>query len=563
MATLYWVGGTGTWITAGKWSTTGSAVNEFTASRAGSTLTVTAVARGTIAVGQTIYRGDTGVSIGTITALGTGTGGTGTYTTSLTGSITTRQFAGAVNISGAAPTSGDDVVFDANSGFSTLPTTVSVSSGFARDVTVSSLPFILVFSGAGTLSVAGNFSLFAGLLWSGTGIITLTATSAKTINTNGVALSGGVTLNGVGGTWTLQNALTIALDRQLVITNGSLNLAGYTLSCGFFSVTGTNTGRVLTLGGSEINLTGASGTLVDIRPVVAGQFTIVGSPVFNVTNASATLTRTIRVDGAVQPEVYGLAGNDFSLYVTTGSGTVVVPGQSTFWKNLVFTSGFAGIATIDGTPNTGMRVGGNLEFSNQSGVVNFGIITQIEVGVSLVGGGTVSSLKLSSANVNALQALRVGTNGSTFTLLSNANVGEASFIAFTSNLNGFTLNCKSASIGIAGSPRTVAFGTTGQIVATGSVNGAQILFIDDDVTLTGTPQITLASTAGSGAITQEVQANIQPNLALTLNFGSTSAVFNFSFSTIKSLTLINPGIVTGSYTIAPVVTSSGNMFLVF
>ena len=58
-----------------------TATTSFTASISGTTMTVTAVGSGTIAVGQVIT--GTGVTAGTvITALGTGTGGTGTYTVS-------------------------------------------------------------------------------------------------------------------------------------------------------------------------------------------------------------------------------------------------------------------------------------------------------------------------------------------------------------------------------------------------------------------------------------------------------------------------------------------------
>lgn len=53
----------------------------FTGSISGTTLTVSAVASGTLAVGQYVSGSPTAVSAGTqITALGTGTGGTGTYT---------------------------------------------------------------------------------------------------------------------------------------------------------------------------------------------------------------------------------------------------------------------------------------------------------------------------------------------------------------------------------------------------------------------------------------------------------------------------------------------------
>lgn len=64
-------------------SVTGSiAANAVTGAIAGTTLTVSAVTSGTLAVGQTIS--GTGVTAGTtITAFGTGTGGTGTYTVSI------------------------------------------------------------------------------------------------------------------------------------------------------------------------------------------------------------------------------------------------------------------------------------------------------------------------------------------------------------------------------------------------------------------------------------------------------------------------------------------------
>lgn len=77
----------------------GSTVNGavVTGSIAGTTLTVTAVTSGTLRVGQPIS--GSGVTAGTrITALGTGTGGTGTYTvnTSQTASSTTVTAVGSV-----------------------------------------------------------------------------------------------------------------------------------------------------------------------------------------------------------------------------------------------------------------------------------------------------------------------------------------------------------------------------------------------------------------------------------------------------------------------------------
>lgn len=71
---------------------------KFTATVAGTTMTVSAVASGTIYLGQTIQ--GSGVTAGTIvTAFGTGTGGTGTYTISNSLTIVTGQTMYALNFS--------------------------------------------------------------------------------------------------------------------------------------------------------------------------------------------------------------------------------------------------------------------------------------------------------------------------------------------------------------------------------------------------------------------------------------------------------------------------------
>lgn len=81
----------GTILALGAWAqivslkvgSTNAAACVFSGSMAGNTLTVTSVASGALAVGQTVSDASGGIPSGTtITALGTGTGGTGTYTIS-------------------------------------------------------------------------------------------------------------------------------------------------------------------------------------------------------------------------------------------------------------------------------------------------------------------------------------------------------------------------------------------------------------------------------------------------------------------------------------------------
>jgi len=73
----------------------GSHTAAFTASRALTTLTVTAVSSGVLYLGMTIA--GTGITLGTtITAFGTGTGGAGTYTVSTSGTIASEAMTGTI-----------------------------------------------------------------------------------------------------------------------------------------------------------------------------------------------------------------------------------------------------------------------------------------------------------------------------------------------------------------------------------------------------------------------------------------------------------------------------------
>lgn len=74
-------------------------IDDGAAPGAGTVLTVTAVTQGTIAVGQIIS--GTGITAGTrITALGTGTGGTGTYTVSISQEVASTTIS-ADNVAGS------------------------------------------------------------------------------------------------------------------------------------------------------------------------------------------------------------------------------------------------------------------------------------------------------------------------------------------------------------------------------------------------------------------------------------------------------------------------------
>lgn len=108
------------------------------------------------------------------------------------------------------------------------------------------------------LKIYGNVTLPAsgGTFTSGTSAWTFASTSGtKTITSNGRTLDWPFTFNGVGGTWSLSDALTLGSNGTVTQTNGTLDLNGKTL---------TTSGQYLTAAGTK-NLTFNTGTLLILR----------------------------------------------------------------------------------------------------------------------------------------------------------------------------------------------------------------------------------------------------------------------------------------------------------
>ena len=152
-------------------------------------------------------------------------GGTGTWNTT----STTNWSASSGGASGASvPTTADSVFFDQASTY----TVTCTGALTCNDITVSAGTVTFANGTSPTWTIAGSVSLVAGTVWSATGTKTFTATTAKTITTNGVTFNGNCTFNGVGGSWTLGSALNIS-TYLITVTNGTFD----TSSTGNYSVT--------------------------------------------------------------------------------------------------------------------------------------------------------------------------------------------------------------------------------------------------------------------------------------------------------------------------------------
>jgi hypothetical protein len=175
----------------------------------------------------------------------------------------------------------------------------------------------------------------------GAEITTFAATSGtKTITTNGKTLDFPVTFNGVGGTFSLSDALTVGSTRTLTFTAGTLTTNGYAVSCQQLFSSGTGV-RTLNLG--------------------ATTFTLVGSPTWNIADptnmtlnaGTSTITFSPTIAGNVGISTGGLTYNNFSFpsapaftqsYIITGNFSannfsVTAPLSSSYTKNFNLSSG--------------------------------------------------------------------------------------------------------------------------------------------------------------------------------------------------------------------------------
>ena len=152
-----------------------------------------------------------------------------------------------------APTGIDNVVFDSASDNGTTFTVTAATTAVCQDLTVSGLDNTMTLAGA--LNVRGNLSLSPTNFNRTFTSITFTATSTgKTITLNGVSLAA-VNFNGIGGEWTLQDALTCA---AINVIAGSFVTNNQTISGGAFVSTTFVNPRAFTLGSSTISLNNSS-----------------------------------------------------------------------------------------------------------------------------------------------------------------------------------------------------------------------------------------------------------------------------------------------------------------
>lgn len=404
-------------------------------------------------------------TIWNITTTGTSTiSGTGTVDCTYSGGTGTRTIVNSPDTGNSIPT------FNISAGTDTV--SFSGSSG------VNSLNFT-GFSGTWTntaFSIFGSLTVSTGMtVGAGANTITMAATTSQTITTNGKTLDFPLTFDGVGGTWTLQDACTVGSTRTTTLTNGTLALGTNTLSTGLFSSDNTNT-RSITFGsGSEIVITGSGAVVWNFDRTTNFSFT--GTSLVEFTYSGGTGTRTIEHGNSA-----GTTAASMSFSITSGTDTVDINGGS-YVRNLNFT-GFSGTLTADAK-----NIFGDLTFST-------GMTLTAGTGVT-----TFSSTGSQSITTNGKTLdfpVTFDGVGGTFTLQDNCTIGVTRTTTLTNGT--LALGANTLSTGIFASDnsntRAISFGT-GKIELTYNIDSPTTLLSAatiTNLTFSGTPLIEVTGT---------------------------------------------------------------------
>jgi hypothetical protein len=312
------------------------------------------------------------------------------------------------------PTTTDNAIFDR----ATTYTVTCTGSFSVINFTVSA--GTVTFTSNGLLTISGNFSISTGTVWSATGIILLNGTGARTITTSGVVIETQISIAGTGGTFQLQDALTLGSTRTLVIQFGRLDLNNKAVITGFLNADFTNTRGVDYGTTGSITCIGAGGVIANIN--AASGWSTTGTQTNNISYSGATASTVVgQAPGEATAVSYNFTTGTYNLTALTVSGN---------YKNLNFT-GFSGTLVA---PTGGNIIYGNLTLSStmtlqaSSGIVNFG--------------GTSGTKTITTSGKTIDFPLTFNGAGSTFQLQDALTMGTTRTLTHVNgiiDLNGKTL----------------------------------------------------------------------------------------------------------------------------
>lgn len=259
--------------------------------------------------------------VGNITVNGTGTIWNVTSVTGLTVTGTpvvnvSNNTATATTVNSGALSEANSISFNFTTGTYTL-TFLGTSSYTARNIDFTG--FAGTWGATSTATIYGNLTLSTGMtLTAAASTLTFAATSGtKTIASNGKTIDFPLTFNGVGGTWQLQDALTMGSTRTLTHTNGTIDLNGKTLTVGTAYTTAAGTKNLTFNAGTLVCPTASTTAFNNAQPT-------------NYTTTAGTGVGYISMTGATAKTFVG-GGSTFNCTLQqAGAGALTITGSNTF-----------------------------------------------------------------------------------------------------------------------------------------------------------------------------------------------------------------------------------------
>jgi hypothetical protein len=434
-----------------------------------------------------------------VLAFGTGTiNVTGNNTTVVNYFNTNITYTGTPTVNLTYSGSTGTRTVNGGSGISTNALNINVTAG-SDIVSVNGSIINLNFTGFGagsltcaTVSIYENLTLSSSMTTTSVATaMTFASTSGtRTLTTSGVTINFPMTFNGVGGTWQLQDALTLLSSRTVTLTNGTLDLNNKNLTAGIIASSGSAT-RALTIGRSEITVTGNNTTVWSFDTITGLTFT--GNQIVTFTYSGSTGTRTVS-----SGTTGGTEANAFSFNFPAG-GDIISISTSAKVKHLNFTGFGAGTGSL---ANTAINVYGNLVLSTT---------------MSITGGGNAITFAATSgiqqffsAGITVDRPITVDGVGGTVQLGENLTIGGLATARTLTLTNGtLNLNSKLLACDVFSSTNTntrvIAFGTSIMSI-TGSNTTVWSTSTLTGLTVTGTPTINLTSTAGTAVQSRLIQS---------------------------------------------------------
>jgi hypothetical protein len=307
----------------------------FTGSISGTTLTVTAITGGTIGINQALF----GINVTpetVITALGTGTGGIGTYTINQTQTVaSTLMNSAAVASVLTASMSGTTMTVTSSSG-TLYPGQTIQGSSVVNNTIITALGNINVLSqtiatpGTG-YAVNDTITVLGGVYGTTPAIYTVTGITIG-VATLGTITGGSKYVNGVYNnvqlTYSSGTTATTYPTANITVTNNTVTSVvlvtpgtGFTDTTTVMSASNTSFGTVTIAYASGGSSGGNTMTLTGITGVIIGQ-TITGTGVPANTTITAISTNTITMSNNLTVQAsgsYTFNGSGFS--ITTGTLT--------------------------------------------------------------------------------------------------------------------------------------------------------------------------------------------------------------------------------------------------